>query len=223
MPARVARAWADSLRRLRERNNARTPSPRSGLVVMRYPPATRCTIRPRSSESQVRDTASSAACSASRSAPGNRSTRSSIVSGSSAANTRASRIACSLPPRGGAVSGMVGAGLPDRRQRLVRQDDEDVLMVVADVRTHQAKTDDLQERQERQDARDAIDEAAEQGPEMYSALPLQGAHQPVDPLHQSDPLAADVRCPRARDTDQDFAEGAKQREEVRVDLLLPGE
>src|SRR6266850_2605096 len=223
MTARVSSAWVDSRRRLRERKSARTHSPRSGFVPMRYPPATRCTVRPRSSGSQALATASNAARSASLPAPGNNSTRSSIVKGSSAANTRASTIACSLPPCGGAVSVMIGPCLLDRRRRLVRQDDQDVLPVVADVRPHQAQSDDLQEGKERQNAGDAVDEPAEQGPEIDPALLLNRAHQPVDPFDKSHPLAAEVRGFLAPDAAQDLAEGSQEREQVRLDRLLAGE
>src|SRR5437667_1911994 len=159
MMASVSSAWADSRRRLRERNRARTHSPRCGFVVMRYPPATRCTITPRSSGSHDPATVSSAATRVSRSDPGNKSTRSSIIKGSSAANTRASTMARNLPPCGGAgVSGMDGPG--ERRRRLVRQDDEDVFELVAHGRPHQVQTDELEKRAERQDAGDTSLEPA---------------------------------------------------------------
>src|SRR5262249_59808352 len=152
MIARVSSAWADSLRRLRERYRALTHSPSSGLVASVSPPATRCTITPLSSGSQLRISSSRAACSVSFSARGKRSTRSSSVSGSSAAKARASTIARNLPSAGVAGSG-IGALLREPgRQRLVRQQDQDVLPVVAHVGPHQTEPDDLQEGQERQDA-----------------------------------------------------------------------
>src|SRR5882762_9020594 len=223
MTASVSSACVDSRRRLRERKSARTHSPRSGFVPMRYPPATRCTVRPRSSVSQPLATASTAARNASLSAVGNSSTRSSTVKGSSEANTRASTIACSLPPSGGVVSVMIGSCLLDRRRRLVRQDDQDVLPVVTDVRPHQAQSDDLQEGQERQNAGHAVDEAAEQGPEIDPALLLNRAHQPVDPFDKSHPVATQVRGLFASDASQDLTEGAQEREKVRLDRLLAGE
>src|SRR5574341_923794 len=51
----------------------------------------------------------------------------------------------------------------DPGRRVIRQDDQDVLLVVAHVGLHETETDNLQERQKCQDAVDAVHKTLEQG------------------------------------------------------------